>query len=190
MNNIAALIEEVRQHYLRTLLSSFAEYKTLRHPSSLEVLLELQREEPLPFRLYRVDMASNVGGETHLQEVNPSTHLRFEPFSVEVNDALTVEIHPMSWNGAEIFANAQLNSQAVNEWALKWLDVEDKHAQDQDGLLGVIHSVTMQNLEIGAFRLAVDWGSAPFAAMEELFELLTTCGATRVTLSTPELREA
>ena len=190
MNDLLALAEQVRRHYLQALLSSFAEYKTSRQPSSLEVLLELQREEPLPFRLYRVDMASNVNGETHLQEVNPSTHLRFQPFSVEVHGALAVEVHPMNWNGVEVYANTQADAPAIEAWAMKWLDVEDKHAQDEDGLQGVIHSVTLEDSEAGSSRIAVDWGSAPVTALEELFRVLGTSGATRVKLSTPELSEA
>jgi hypothetical protein len=190
MNDLLALAEQVRRHYLRALLSSFAEYKTARQPSSLEVLLELQREEPRPFRLYRVDMASNVNGQTHLQEVNPGTHLRFEPFSVEVHDALAIEVHPMNWNGVEVYANTQADVPAIETWALKWLDVDDKHAQDEDGLQGVIHSVTLQESETGTSRIAVDWGSAPIAALEELFQVLDTSGATRVKLSTPGLSEA
>ena len=190
MNDLLALAEQVRGHYLRALLSSFAEYKASRQPSSLEVLLELHREEALPFRLYRVDMASNVNGETHLQEVNPSTHLRFEAFSVEVQGALAVEVHPMNWNGVEVYANTLPDVPAIEAWALKWLDAGDTHPQDEEGLQGVIHSVTPQDSEAGSFRIAVDWGSAPLAALEELLHVLCTGGATIVKLSTPELSEA
>ena len=190
MNDLLALAEQVRQHYRRALLSSFAEYKTSRQPSSLEVLLELKRKEPLPYRLYRVDMASNVNGETHLQEVNPGTHLRFEPFSVEVNSVLTVEVRPMNWNGVEVYANTEADSQAIEAWALRWLDFEDKHAQDPDGLQGVIHSVTLQDSEAGSSRISVDWGSAPLAALEEVIHIFRSSGATKLKLSTPELSEA
>ena len=190
MNDLAALAEEVRQHYLRALLKTFADYKTSHHPSSLEVMLELQRDEPLPFRLYRVDMASNVNGETHLQEVNPSTHLSFETFSVPVSTALSVEVRPMNWNGVEVCANVHVDAKAIEEWALKWLDVEDNRAQDEDGLQGVIHSVTRQDSQVGSTRIAVDWGSAPLEAMEELLQVLSTSGATKVMLSTPELSDA
>lgn len=190
MNDLAALVDQVREHYLIALLSSFAEYKTSRHPSSLEVLLELRRDEPLPFRLYRVDMASNVNGESHLQEVNPSTHLGFEPFSAEGGGGLVVEAHPMNWNDVEVFANALPNASAIEEWVLKWLDVEDKRATDEDGLQGVIHSVTKQDSEVGSFRVVVDWGSAPLAALEELLQVLRSGGATMVRLSTPLLSDS
>ena len=190
MNDLLAVAEQVRQHYLRVLLSTFTEYKASRQPSSLEVMLEIQRDGSLPFRLYRLDMASNVNGETHLQEVNPGTHLRFQPFSSEVNSALTVEVHPMNWNGVEVIADTKPETQAVEAWALRWLDVKDEHAQDEDGLQGVIHSVTMQDTEDGTFHMAVDWGSAPLAALEELLQLLSDSGATKARLSTPELSEA
>lgn len=190
MHDLVAVATQIRQHYLRALLDTFAGYGASRQPSSLEVMLELQREEPLPFRLYRVDMASNVNGENHLQEVNPSTHLRFEPFTVEVNDDLAVEVRPMNWNGVEVFANAELNTSAFEDWALKWLDFDDRQPQDEDGLQGVIHSVTMQESEVGTSRVAVDWGSAPLAALEELLQVVSKCGATKVRLSTPELSEA
>jgi hypothetical protein len=187
MNDLLAVAEQVRKHYLNALLASFKEYKKSRQPSSLEVMFELQRETPLPFRLYRADMASNTNGEPGVQEVNTITHLSFEPFSVEFNFGLSVEVHPMHWNDVEVHANAQIEAAAFEEWALKWLDLEDEHATDMEGLQGVIHAITIQESEVGSSRVALDWGSAPMAAMEELLQLLHAKGATTARLSTPGL---
>jgi len=187
MNNILAVAEQVRQHYLIGLIASFQEYEISHKPSSLEVMFELQRAVALPFRLFRADMASNVNGEANIQEVNLNSHLSFETFVEESVFGLTVEVQPMHWNDVEVYANAQIESTAFEEWALKWLDLEDKHATSADGLQSVIHSITFHEQEIGCSRVTVDWGSAPLEAIEELLQLLSAKGATIARLSTPSL---
>ena len=77
MNDLFALAERVRAHYLKALLGSLAEFKAGHSPSAPEVMFELQRESALPYRLYRADMAANVEGKAKLQDVNTSTPSQF-----------------------------------------------------------------------------------------------------------------
>lgn len=98
MNDLFALAEQVRTHYLKALLGSLAEFKAKHSPSAPEVMFELQREGALPNRLYRADMAANVDGEAKLQDVNTSTHLSFEPFDLDLGGGLSATVQPFVWN--------------------------------------------------------------------------------------------
>ena len=187
MNDLLALATEVRARYLHALLASLAEFKRLHIPSAPEVMFELQRDEALPYRLYRADMATNAGGETKIQDVNPSTHLSFEPFGVEVAEEVTASVRPFVWNDIGLHANTTLPAEPVEAWALRWLDIEDKLPQDENGLLAVIHSVTREDFVDGSTLLTVDFGSAPVEALREIMELAYAAGSTHVSVSSATL---
>ena len=188
MNDILALASAVRERYVEAMLTSLAEFAKTHSPSSPEVLFELQREEPLPFRLYRADMASNATSSPEIQDVNPTTHLSFEPFGVEVSEGLTVAVHPFIWNDVAVHANTALPAEPVEAWAMHWLDLEDQLPKDEDGLQGVIHSVSRENSVDGSTELIVDFGSSPVDALRELIELAFTAGATHVSIHSANLQ--
>jgi hypothetical protein len=188
VNDILALASEVRERYIEALLVSLHEFMASHSPSAPEVLFELQRDEPLPFRLYRADMAANADGGPQIQEVNPATHLSFEPFGVELSEGLTAAVHPFVWNDIGISSNVAIPSEQVEAWALRWHDMEDQFPKDEHGLQGVIHSVSYENsLDNGAL-LTIDFGSAPIQALQELIELLVACGASHVSIRSQSLQ--
>lgn len=180
---IVEVLGKVREHYLERYLASLNEYRAAHTPSAPEVLLELNREGPRPYKLYRIDMGSNVGGDFKAQEVNPASHLSFETIREQLS-ALNVSLSPLAWNGVELAAPLKaFDPKPLEEWTLRWLDVEDQNKQDANGLQGVIHSVTEPHFENGVLRLSVDFGSAPVASFTELLSLLKAMGATAVEVS-------
>jgi hypothetical protein len=182
MNDLFALAEQVRTHYLKALLGSLAEFKAGHSPSAPEAMFELPRECALPYRLYRADMAANVDGEAKLQDVNTSSHLSFEPFDLDLGGGLSATVQPFAWNDVGITANIRLPDDPVESWAMRWLDLEDEHTDDENGLQAVIHSISRDDVGTDGTRLAVDFGSAPVEALEELLDILRASGASRVTV--------
>ena len=182
VNDFLTLVSQVREHYLKALLSCFEEFKASHLPCALEVMFELKSLESLPFRLYRVDMAANIGGEAALREVDPSTHLSFEPFKLDAGRGLIAAVHPIVWNDISIKTDLRLPDEPIEAWAMRWLDMDDHHAQDENGLQGVIHSVSRDDTGEEGTALTVDFGSAPAEALKELIELLRTFGASYITL--------
>lgn len=180
MEQVIAVAAKIREHYLGAYLTSLAAFQAEHRPSGPEVLFELQRECAYPFRLYRMDMASNSGGKPKMQEVNPATHLSFDPFTETTLTNLEVTIHPIAWNGVDFRINATPAWGELEAWTLRWLDVGDKHTQDAKGLQGVIHSVTVPKPDGDHSTFSVDFGSAPVLALEELFHVLQRLGATTV----------
>jgi len=183
MSDFDALANAVRDHYLAALVESLGEFRALNDPSSPEVLLEMRNEKPLAFRLYRADMAANVGGELKVQDVNPSTHLSFDPFTVEFAKGSTGALHPFVWNDIGIQVDVTLPANEVEDWALRWLDAEDESTQqDEHGLSQVIHSVLRDDIAGGGTLLNVDFGSAPVAALRELIDLALAAGASHLSI--------
>jgi hypothetical protein len=188
MNDLLTLTALVREHYIKALLASFAEFKAAYSPSALEVMFELQRQESLPYRLFRADMAATVSGEAKLQEVNPSTHLNFESFKLGIGVGLVAAIHPVVWNDVGIKTNVRLPGASIEAWAMQWLDMDDHHAQDENGLQGVIHSISRDDTGDEGTELIVDFGSAPAEALNDLIDVLRTCGVSYITIHSGSLQ--
>jgi hypothetical protein len=188
MNDLLALASAVRERYLEALLESLVKFMGKHRPSAPEVMFELQRQEALPFRLYRADMAANVNGAPRMQDVNPSSHLGFEPFGIEFSEGATAAVHPFVWNDVGVQINVTMPSDPVEEWAMRWLDMEDKSAKDENGLQSVIHSVVREDAMDGSTTLTVDFGSAPVEALQEIIELAFACGGTHVSIRSESLQ--
>ncbi len=188
MENLTVLLTQIREHYLSVLTSSLKEFQREFSPSAPELLLETGREAAYAFRLYRIDMASNVGGETKMQEVNPSAYLNFPLQSFTPFPGLVLTVNPIAWNGVDFTIHTISNWDGLEDWALRWLDVDDSHPQDENGLQGVIHSVTTPEASNGSTSFSVDFGSAPVAAFEELLQLLVALGAKRVEMDSSCLK--
>lgn len=186
MNELTALLAQIRHHYLGALISSYEEFKKLHQPSSPEVMLQLERDGALAYKLYRVDMASNSAAGPLMQDVVPTTYLNFESKSFEPLDELQVTVSPFYWSNLEISADSALRDSDLEEWALLWLDVSDCHIHDTNGLQNVIHSLERPQGNESASKFTVDMGSAPPQAIEDLMTLLRLLGARKVALSSPE----
>jgi hypothetical protein len=70
---------------------------------------------------------------------------------------------------------------------LRWLDIDDKLTQDENGLQGVIHSITREDYADGSTLLTVDFGSAPVEALREILDLAYAAGSTHVSVSSATL---
>lgn len=188
MNDLLALALAVRERYLEALLESLAAF-TDQHPASApEVMFQLQRDEPLPYRLHRADMAAHNAGSPTIQEVIPSTHLSFEPFGLEFTEGVTAAVSPFVWNDVGVQINTTMPAQPVEDWAMRWLDLEDQFPKDEHGLQGVIHSVSREDAADGSTLLTVDFGSAPIDALKELIELAFSAGASHVSIYSQTLQ--
>ena len=188
MNDLLALAAAVRERYLEALLASLADFADLHQPSAAEVMFELQRDEPLPFRLYRADTAAGVDGTTQVQEVNPSTHLGFEPFGIEFVEGVTAAVSPFVWNDVAVLANITLPAEPVEAWALHWLDLDEQFTEDEHGLKGVVHSIVREDAADGSTLLCIDFGSAPVAALQELVTLAFSAGASHLSIHSQSLQ--
>jgi len=182
MNDLLALASAVRERYLEALLASLAIFMDEHQPSAPEVMFELQRDQPLPYRLYRADMAANNDGSPKMQDVNPTTHLSFEPFGIELDDGVTVAVSPFVWNDIALQINTTMPAEPVEAWAMRWLDLEDLSPDDEHGLQSVIHCIVREDAADGSTLLTIDFGSAPVESLRELIELAFTAGASHVSL--------
>lgn len=132
-------------------------------------------------------MASNSTAGLKIEEVNLSTRLDFSAVAAEGPVGARIALHPIAWNGVDFQVAPILDRPGLEAWALRWLDVNDDHPQDGDGLQGVVHSVSDPEDQDGSAKFSVDFGSAPVEAFEQLLTMLWATGAKHVTVRSPML---
>ncbi len=180
MQQLLAIVDRVRDHYITGYLESLASFRASHSPAAPEVMFEIPRETGYPFRLYRADMASNSSEGLKVEEVNLLTHLRFSCVLSDGPDNAKLSLHPIAWNGVDFRVAPILDRAELEAWALKWLDVNDERDQDENGLQGVIHSVTEPKANGQLMEFSVDFGSAPVEAFEALVATLWSTGAKQI----------
>lgn len=184
------ILEDVREHYLDALQKSLSDLKQKHSSVAAELLLEIGRETAYAFRLYRVDMATTVDGVPKMCECNLSNYLNFSPRTFTLYPGLSLALSPIAWNGVEIMIDMVPPLAALEQWTLRWLDVNDTHEDDERGYQSVIHSVTAPTTADGWTTFSVDFGSAPVVAVQELLQLLAEIGTTTVVMKSDWMHES
>ncbi|NRR34107.1 hypothetical protein HSX11_28415 [Oxalobacteraceae bacterium] len=180
MDDLVVVLNLIREHYMAAYMEAICEFSQEIPPSVPEVLFEFGAERAYAFRLYRIDLVSNINGKAKMREINRETYLSFAEKTFMPVPGLKLSLSPIAWNGVEITSNVNPSWKKLEEWTLRWIDVKDLHTQDKVGLQGVIHSVTAPEMSEGYSTFSVDFGSAPVAAIESLLQLLADLGATEV----------
>jgi hypothetical protein len=188
MNDLLSLAAAVRERYLEALLESLATFMDENDPAMPEAMFELQRDDALPFRLYRADMATVLDGTPKALDTTPATQIRFDPFGIDLGGGVTVAVSPFLWSELAVQTNVVLPAEPVEQWALRWLDLEGAFSEDEHGLKGVIHAVTRDDGTDGGTLLTVDFGSAPVDALAELMEIALASGASHVSVRSEALQ--
>ncbi len=188
MNDLLSLATAVRERYLEAFLESLAAFMDEHAQASAEAMFELPRDEPLPYRLYRADMATTLDGEPTGRDLAPATHLGFEPFGIELDGGITVAVSPFVWSDVALRTNISLPAEPVENWALHWLDLEGQFPTDEHGLQGVIHAITRDDGADAGTLLTIDFGSAPVDALAELIELALASGASHLSVYSEALQ--
>lgn len=141
-----------------------------------------------PFHVpMRPDIVSvTAGGEPEAYMVVRGPEPEFEQAALEYEDGFQVGIGPFTWDECRVIAvnvpeDADLSP--VVEWFQQWADVDDEQEADEEtGLRGVVHHVSLMARDGEVVGFEADLGTAPVEALEELIGTLKEMGATHVIL--------
>jgi hypothetical protein len=135
----------------------------------------------------RVDLITLVN--EHVRdgmEIESETMVGFPAFSLKWKNVMPVKVWPFPWNACAVrMMGAGVDLGRVLEWFEKWFDVDEAATSREDGLLGVVHSISSPPAAAasGLVQLMIDFGSAPIEAFEELIEAIHLSGAESVEIS-------
>jgi hypothetical protein len=127
----------------------------------------------------RVDLITLLNGEVRDGlTIDSETMPGFPPFSLHWKHEMPVDISPFPWNACPIRLDSRdLNFDKIIAWFEHWFDPEETRTPGDDGLLGVVHNLISQPIELDEVRLLIDLGSAPIEAFDELIDAFHSAGA-------------
>jgi hypothetical protein len=157
------MMRDARSKYIAMFNKALRMRQTERQGVAGEVRLELNKEASQElYRLFVVDaLEKKPDGTIGVVEFNSDLVFASYP-------ELNIET-PVAWNGLTFRCSAfAFPEEKLVVWGNRWIHDEAPPLGPQDGLTGIIHSVTQPERVGGLMEFAVDFGSAPFQAFEEL----------------------
>jgi hypothetical protein len=169
--------------YLRHYRAVLAKERGAHERVVAELLIEPGgNSDTLVRRLLRVDVIWGDVAAPHIIAVQ-DTPVATDQAALVAPGPPPLEVFPFVWNACEfIWPSPVAFGQEFENWYERWMDLPECRSEDDDGLSGVVHSVTSPGARAGGWGIEVDFGSAPVEAMLELVQLpaFANAGSTRV----------
>ena len=128
----------------------------------------------------RVDLITLVNGQVRDGlTIESDTMPSFPPMTLSWQHAMPVRIGPFPWNACDLRFTG-----LVSDWSPlvdsfeKEFDPEEQRTPGDDGLIGVVHTIT----RLGPDHWQIDFGSAELSAFETMLDALQRCGVESVTI--------
>lgn len=175
------LLEAVRGAYTETLSQAVQQQASHVEPAlrTADGALATEGELGLPCR---VDAIVQQDGSS--LTVDARSRLQFEPLQLQLAGT-TVTMVPFTWDWLQLEVqglNRDRVAHTLQDWFWQGFDAEDQNTLAADGLYGVLHFLSDLQPAGEGWRSAVDLGSAPAEALEELLWRLSDAGATQIAL--------
>jgi len=177
------LLTKERDQYLATFQLGVEQNK--KEKSAIEIMIQTKADQnknlPEVYQINRYDLITmNAEGKPDLTEFNLDIDsiIKFDEQVYEVN-GMKIIVSPFVWNGCE-FTIDKKPDPAFEDWAKKWMDIDDIKEPVADGFQHVIHSVTFAEEENGKWTTSIDLGSSPIEAFKELMTVFSGQGIKKV----------
>ncbi len=184
MSGLGELLEGVRTYYLDRFRAAIEEHEAeedqevIAEAPLLDDAGERVREGALELP-YRLDLAILRGGEcVDSVTVDTEAMLSFDPVEFTWEGRLRVELAGFQWNMCPLALSPAPSAEqlaALVGWFERWFEEND---EVDPPFLGCVHYLSEPEEQDGECRLALDLGSAPLAAFEELLDAGLRAGAT------------
>ena len=118
--------------------------------------------------------------------VDSPSRVEFALFEVPHSKSLSVTIAPFVWDYCQIFipnGPKRFSFDPIKAWFLRWFDPNDENAADGAGLFGVVHFLSDPQQKEDGVSFAIDFGSAPIEAFEQLLVAIDETGAANAHVS-------
>lgn len=177
------LLSKERNQYIATFQLAYDQHKTTK--SAIELMIQTKTDEnrnlPELYQICRYDLIDiDAKGKYALTEFNldKDSVLKFDEQIYEIN-GVKIIINPFVWNGCEFTIEKKPNI-TFDNWAKKWMDIDDKKKPGADGFQNVIHSVTIPEEENGKWTISIDFWSSPIEAFIDLMTIFSGQGINKV----------
>jgi hypothetical protein len=177
------LLDQIRQYYLDRFIKTRDE---LRAEQNTRLILEPElrgndgavvTEGVLGLPL-RVDMAVIKDGDAKTLSIDTEGMLSFEPMSFMWGAGLKVCLGPFQWQAMrlQVLLPETTRWQPLQQWFWRWF--KEDAGEHNEALAAAVHYLSDPEVSHSVVTFAVDLGTAPVEAFEDLLDALEMMGAT------------
>src|SRR5215475_7825246 len=185
------LLDQVRQYYLDRFIKIRDE---LLAEQNTRLILEPElrgsdgavvTEGALQLAL-RTDMAVIKEGSAKTLSIDSERMLSFEPVSFMWGAGLGVHLGPFQWQAMRLRVRLPeiTHWQPLQHWFWRWF--KENAGEHNEALVGAVHFLSDPEVSDGTVTFAVDLGTAPVEAFEDLLDALEMMGAKHCEIGQPE----
>ena len=177
------LLQQIRDHYCDRLRAAIDDFVSdgiitmtseavLRNAAGVPVR---RGEPPTPAR---VDLITLVNGQVRDGlTIESDTMPSFPPITLQWEHVMPVKIGPFPWNACDVqFSGDVKNWTPLAAWFEAMFDGEETKKPGDDGLIGVVHTLTRLKPDLWQ----IDFGSSDIDAFEGMIDAMKRCGAERL----------
>ena len=187
---VGELLDQVRQYYVDRFIKSrdelLAEQNTrlILEPelrgSDGAVVTEGALQLPL-----RTDMVVIKEGSAKTLSIDTERMMSFEPICFMWGAGLKVHLDPFQWQAMRLQVRLpeMTRWQPLQHWFSRWF--KENAGEHNEALAGAVHFLSDPEVSDGAVTFAVDLGTAPVEAFEDLLDALEMMGAKHCEIGHP-----
>ena len=179
--SLGELLDRVRQQYVERFIKTRDE---LLAEQNTRLILEpelrgsdgvIATEGALQLPL-RTDMAVIRDGGAKTLSIDTERMLSFEPISFMWGAGLEVRLAPFQWDAMRLQVPVPETTrwQPLQHWFWHWF--KEDAGEHNEALAGAVHFLSDPEVSDGAVTFAVDLGTAPVEAFEDLLDALEIMG--------------
>jgi hypothetical protein len=182
-----AKLARARESYREFFAQTLRELRARGESPVTELLVEPHGvAAPAPFNLCRPDILLGTPERSRWEWLIDGEPAGQDEVQHTLDSGLRVTAGWVGWESVRVsFYSSAFRLDALADWLYRWLDVAETHAEDADGLLGVVHGLASAS-EGERWTLEVDFGSAPLDAAVEFLRALHASGVTDCRVSPPD----
>jgi len=134
----------------------------------------------------RTDMAVIKEGSAKTLSIDSERMLSFEPVSFMWGAGLGVHLGPFQWQAMRLRVRLPeiTHWQPLQHWFWRWF--KENAGEHNEALVGAVHFLSDPEVSDGTVTFAVDLGTAPVEAFEDLLDALEMMGAKHCEIGQPE----
>ena len=189
--SLGELLDRVRQQYVERFIKTRDE---LLAEQNTRLILEPElrgsdgavvTEGALQLAL-RTDMAVIKEGSAKTLSIDSERMLSFEPVSFMWGAGLGVHLGPFQWQAMRLRVRLPeiTHWQPLQHWFWRWF--KENAGEHNEALVGAVHFLSDPEVSDGTVTFAVDLGTAPVEAFEDLLDALEMMGAKHCEIGQPE----
>ncbi len=177
-------LKDEQQMYVDVLIKLINSLKFREIEVFAEAQVQLESSQiPEFFKQSRVDVLFKEAHLFHQAEAKITNPPEFLPL-FETWRNIEIVLFPFVWHSMEFnITGPEPSIDQLQNWFTRWFDPKSRKRPDENGLHGVIHTMTPPLILEGGWQVTIDFGTAELDAFQAFFKQCRFSGAKKIEIS-------